>query len=166
VLGAIIQKYSGKNLLDFGNEYMFDPLNIQGGSWQRLPSGYFFAGGGIFLRPRELAKIGYMFLNNGYWGEKQVITPGWISESVQEHIMTQGRTLPLAHGYGYQWWLKDFHVKDLTYNCFLAAGWGDQYMFIIPAKELMIVFNGGNFLSAGSISPFSLVADCILVALQ
>lgn len=166
VLGAVIQKYSGKTFLDFGNEYLFDPLNIQGGLWQRLSSGYFFAGGGAFLRPRELAKIGHLFLNNGYWGEKQVITPEWISESVQKHIMTQGRTLPHAHGYGYQWWLEDFQTNDHTYNSFLAAGWGDQYMIIFPAEELMIVFNGGNFLSAGSISQISLVAEYILAALK
>lgn len=166
VLGAVIQKYSGKSLLDFGNEYLFNPLNIQGGEWQRLSAEYYFASGGIFLRPRELAKIGYLFLNNGYWNEKQIITPDWISESVQKHIITQGRTLSLANGYGYQWWLKDFQANSHTYNSFFAAGWGDQYMFIFPLEDLMIVFNGGNYLSAGSISPFSLVADYILVALQ
>ena len=166
VLGAIIQKYSGKSLLDFGNEYLFNPLNIEGGIWQRLSPDYYFASGGLFLRPRELAKIGYLFLNNGYWGEKQIITSDWISESVQKHIITQGRILPLAHGYGYQWWLVDFQANGHTYNSFLAAGWGDQYLFIFPVEELMIVFNGGNYWTAGSISPFSLVANYILVALQ
>lgn len=165
ILGAVIQKCSGKSLLDFGNEYLFDPLNMQGGLWQRLSSGYYFAGGGIFLRPRELSKIGYLFLNEGFWGEKQIITPDWISESVQKHITTQGRTLPAAHAYGYQWWLKDFQANGRTYNSFFAAGWGDQYMFVFPAEKLMIVFNGGNYLSAGSISPFSLVSE-FLAALE
>jgi CubicO group peptidase (beta-lactamase class C family) len=166
VLGAVIQKYSGKSLLDFGNEYLLNRLNIEGGQWQRLSPDYYFASGGIFLIPRELAKIGYLFLNNWYWGEKQIITTEWISESVQKHIITQGRTLPLAYGNGYQLWLEDFQANGHTYNSFLAAGWGDQYLFIFPAEELMIVFNGGKYMSAGSISPFSLVADYILVALQ
>lgn len=166
VLGAIIQKYSGKSLLEFGNEYLFDPLNIQGGLWQRLSPDYYFAAGGVFLRPRELAKIGYLFLNDGHWGEKQIITPEWISESVKKHIATQGRTLLLPHGYGYQWWLEDFQANGHTYNSFLAAGWGDQYMFIFPVEELMIVFNGGNYLRSGSISPFSLVENYILASLQ
>ncbi|HUX95961.1 MAG TPA: serine hydrolase [Bacteroidales bacterium] len=166
VLGAVIQKYSGKSLLDFGNEYLFNPLNVEGGAWQRLSPDYYFASGGIFLRPRELAKIGYLFLNNGYWGDKQIITPDWIAESVEKHIATQGRTLTLAHGYGYQWWLEDFQVNGHTYNSFLAAGWGDQYMFIFPAEDLMIVFNGGNYLKGGSISPFSLVGNYILISIQ
>ena len=166
VLGAIIEKATGMSLLDFGNEYLFDKLNIQGGVWQRLPSGYYFASGGIFLRARELAKIGYLFLNDGYWGDDQVVTPEWISESVEEHILTKGRTLPMAHGYGYQWWLEDFEANGHTYHSFFAAGWGDQYMFVFPEEDMIVVFNGGNYLSGGSISPFSLVPNFILDALQ
>jgi CubicO group peptidase (beta-lactamase class C family) len=166
IIGAVIQKYSGRSLLEFGNEYLFNPLDIQGGLWQRLSPNYFFASGGISLRPRELAKIGYLYLNNGYWGDKQIITPEWISESVRKHISTQGRTLPFAQEYGYYWWLKDFHVNSKIYKSSLAVGWGGQYMIIFPAEDLMIIFNGGNFLRAETISPISLVSDYILVALQ
>jgi CubicO group peptidase (beta-lactamase class C family) len=166
VLGAVIEKCTGKSLLDFANEYLFIPLNVEGGVWQRLPGGYFFASGGLFLRPRELGKIGQLFLNNGYWGDHQVISKEWIAESVYEHINTQGRTLPQADSYGYQWWIMDFHANNRTYSSFLAAGWGDQYMFVFPEEEMIIVFNCGNFLSFGGISPFSLVENYILEFIQ
>ena len=166
VLGAIIQKYAEMSLLDFGNEYLFDPLNIQGGLWQRMGNDYFFASGGIFLRPRELAKIGYLFLNNGYWGDHQVISEEWIMESVIEHIETKGKTLPSAHAYGYQWWRQNFQLSGWTYSTFFAAGWGGQYMFVFPDQEMIVVFNGGNYLSNGSISPFSLVENYILESLH
>ncbi|MFC2086138.1 serine hydrolase domain-containing protein [Bacteroidota bacterium] len=165
VLGAVVEKATGMSLLDFGNDYLFDPLNIEGGSWQRLPSGYFFASGGIYLRPRELAKIGYLFLHNGYWGDVQIVTEDWIAESVDDHIETHGRTLPTATGYGYQWWLQDFHTGGHTYECFFAAGWGEQYMFVFPELEMIVVFNGGNYLSGGSISIFSLLENYILESL-
>jgi len=165
VLGAIIEKATGISFLDFGNEYLFDPLNIEGGAWQRFPSGYYFASGGIFFRPRELAKIGFLFLNNGYWENHQVVTEEWISESISEHIITQGRTLPLADGYGYQWWLQDYYVNEIVYESFMAAGWGDQYMIIFPEQNLLVLFNGGNYWSSGSISPFDLVEDYVLRAL-
>jgi CubicO group peptidase (beta-lactamase class C family) len=166
VLGAIIEKYTGMSLLEFGNKYLFDPLNIEEVEWRRMPSDYYFASSGLSLSPRELAKIGYIFLNNGYWGNDQIINPDWITESVQEHIETQGRTLPLAYGYGYQWWLEDFQANDHTYNSYFAAGWGDQYMFIFPGEKLIIVFTGGNYLKGGKISPFSIVPDYILSALE
>lgn len=165
VLGAVIEKFTGMSLLDFGNSYLFDPLNIEGGLWQRLPSGYFFASGGLFLRPRELAKTGYLFLNKGYWGDHQVVTEDWISGSVARHIDTEGRTLPMADNYGYQWWIMDFNANGQVYNTFFAAGWGDQYMFVFPEQEMIILFNCGNYLSYGNISPFNLVEDYILDAL-
>ncbi len=62
VLGAVIEKETGMSLLDFANEYLFEPLNIQGGLWEQMAGGYYFASGGIYLRPRELTKIGYLFL--------------------------------------------------------------------------------------------------------
>ncbi len=165
VIGAVIQKYTDMSLLDFGNECLFDALNIQGGTWQILPGNYFFASGGISLRPRGLAKIGSLFLNKGYWKEKQIITEEWISESVTEHITTEGRTLPWAHAYGYQWWIQNFQSNRHTYKSFLAAGWGDQYMIIFEEENMIVIFNCGNYLSGGPISPISLVEDYILDAL-
>ena len=166
VLGAVVQKAAGMSLLDFGNQMLLDPLNIQGGVWQRIAGGYYFASGGIFLRPRELAKIGFLFLNDGYWGDHQVITREWIDASTQEHIATGGKILSWAHAYGYQWWHTDFHVSGEVYPCFHAAGWGDQYMFIFPDLDLITVINGGNYSSSGSFSIPFLMEEFILASVQ
>jgi len=166
ILGAIVEQYTGMSLLDFGNQYLFDPLEVQGGSWQGMAGGLIFASGGLFLRPRELAKIGYIFLNDGYWKDTQVVNEQWIEESTTGHILTKGRTLPLATSYGYQWWVMNFNNGNITYPCFFAAGWGDQYMFVFPGQDMIVVFNGGNYLRSGSISQFSLVRDYILEALD
>jgi CubicO group peptidase (beta-lactamase class C family) len=166
VLGAIIEKYTGMSLLEFGNRYLFDPLNVSGGIWQRMGGGLYFASGGVFLRPRELAKIGFLFINDGYWKEKQIVSEEWIDDSATGHILTLGRTLPSAHAYGYQWWIMDFHAGNKTWPCFFAAGWGDQYMFIFPGQEMIVVFNGGNYLRSGSVFPFDLVEDYILRAVE
>lgn len=164
VLGAVIEEYTGRSLLEFGNMYLFDPLDVSGGIWQRMGGGLFFASGGIFLRPRELAKIGYLFINGGYWNDKQVVSQDWIDDSTNGHILTGGRTIAAAQSYGYQWWIIDFHANNKTYPCCMAAGWGDQYMLVFPGQEMIIIFNGGNYLRSGSISPFDLVEDYILRA--
>lgn len=162
VLGAVIEKVSGMSLLNFANEYLFDPLNIEGGSWKQLPSGLYFASGGISLIPRDLAKIGQLFLNGGYWGDHQIVTEAWIDDSVEEHIAT----ISAGTSYGYQWWLKNFHVNGQTYRTYYASGWGDQFMFVFPEQEMIIVINGGNYLSGGSIPLFSLIENFILESLQ
>lgn len=165
VLGVVIERTTGMGLLEFGNQYLFGPLNVQGGIWERMGGGYMFASGGIYLRPRELAKIGSLFLNDGYWGTEQVITADWIAASSAEYIETDD-LIPQAHAYGYQWWMMDFQANERTYNCFFAAGWGDQYMFIFPDLDMMVVVNSGNFLSYGGVSVFGLMEDFILHSLQ
>ena len=165
ILGAIIEVKTGMDLLDFANEYFFDPLEVSGGLWQRMGGGLMFASGGVFLRPRELAKIGHIYINGGYWGDRQLVTTDWIDASVSRHIATSGKTLPWATHYGYQWWLKDCYYEGSTFPCFLAAGWGGQYMFVFPDHQLVVVTNAGNYLRSGSLNEFELVEDYILSAL-
>ena len=164
VLGAVIERKTGKRLLDYGNEVLFDPLNIQGGLWETMAGGYMFASGGLYLRPRELSKIGFLFLNDGYWENTQIITEDWIDESSRSYIETD-ELIPEADSYGYQWWIMDFQVNSKTYDCFFAAGWGDQFMFIFPDQEMIVTINCGNYHQYGRISIFELVEDYILEAL-
>ena len=74
ILGAIVEEKTEMSLLDFANQYFFEPLDVSGGLWQRIGGDLFFASGGIFLRPRELAKIGYVYLNNGYWRDEYIVS--------------------------------------------------------------------------------------------
>ncbi|MBU8891527.1 MAG: beta-lactamase family protein [Bacteroidales bacterium] len=164
VLGRIVEKASGMSLIDFGNQYLFDPLNCQGGLWESFSSGLLFASGGLYLRPRELMKIGYLFLNNGMWGTQQFLSEDWINESKYPYISTATSFYPGY--YGYQWWIRDFHAEGNTYSCFYAAGWGEQYMFIFPEQDLIIEFNCGNYYNSARISPFDLVEDYILEAIK
>jgi len=164
VLGAVIEKETGMSLLDFANESLFEPLNVQGGLWEKMASGYYFASGGLFLRPRELTKIGYLFLNDGYWDDTQIITEEWINGSIAPHIQTDD-LIPRSDSYGYQWWIMDFYANDQTYECFCAAGWGDQYMFIFPDQEMIITINSGNYSGAVNMSIFAFVEEHILPGL-
>ena len=129
-----------------------------------MEGGYYFASGGIYLRPRELTKIGYLFLNEGSWDNSQIITREWISESITPHIQTDD-LIPRSDSYGYQWWIMDFFANNQTYECFFAAGAGDQYMFIFPDQEMIITINSGNFAGDAKMSIFGFVENRILPAL-
>lgn len=164
VVATIIEKESGMQFFDYANEYFFDAMNIQGGKWIMLNKGLPMASGGLYLRARELCKIGLLFLNDGMWQEKQYITSEWINDSQYAYIASTGYLPNTA--YGYQWWITHFTAKGTSYKCFFAAGWGDQYLFIIPELEMIIEFNGGNYLNTGSISPINLVTNYILKAVN
>ena len=150
--------------MKFANEYLFDPLNVQGGLWEKMAGGYYFASGGIYLRPWELTKIGYLFLNEGSWDNIQIITKEWISESITPHIQT-GELIPQSDSYGYQWWIMNFFANNQSYKCFFAAGWGDQFMFIFPDQDMIITINSGNFAGAVNMSIFAFVQNHILPGL-
>jgi CubicO group peptidase (beta-lactamase class C family) len=164
VLAAIVARAAKMKFLDFANANLFDLLHTQGGIWQSFSSGDTFASGGLFLRARELAKIGRLFLDGGAWQGQPLISADWIARSQQEHVATSG--FPFAQAYGYLWWIRNFMAGGTAHKCFFAAGWGDQYMFILPDLDMIIVFNCGNYAVNARISPLDLVEDYILAAVR
>jgi len=164
LLGAIIEKATGMGLLDFANQFLFEPLGTEGGVWESFPSGGLFASGGLHLRAREWLKIGTLMLNEGHWAGKPILGADWVQDSVQRACSTPGD--PHASGYGYQWWLGGVRVNNHTWPCFYAAGWGDQYLFILPDFDMIMVINCGNFSWQPRISPFDLVQEYMVRALE
>lgn len=165
VLAAILEKVTGKKFLDYANENLFDPLRSEGGVWTSSHSGLTLASSGLYFKARELTKIGLLFLNNGRWEGNEIITPEWIELSQQEYINTNNAFFQNS-SYGYQWWNTHFTVNGLSHKCFFAAGWGDQFMFIIPSLDMIIEFNSGNYDGTSRISPFDLLSNYILKAIK
>lgn len=165
LLGGIIRRASEYSLANFAEQYLFGPLNIEEYSWERLSMGEYFASGGLYMRPRDLAKIGYLFLNEGFWQGKHILDQNWIRDS--QLIQVEATSTPWARGYGYQWWITDFNSAGKTYHSFFAAGWGDQHLFIFPAQNMIVLFNGGNYFSSLSrYYSYTLVESYILAAMS
>ena len=162
VLAEIIRQKSKLNLLQFAEKYLFQPLGITQYEWQKIRGEYYFASGGLNLRPRDMAKIGFLFLNDGKWDENQILSQQWIDASKQSYINPQ---VGFADGYGYQWWIGSAVVGEDIINYFFAAGLGEQYMFVIPSLDLIIIFNCGYFGVPVTISPFQLIEDYIAPSL-
>ncbi|MFZ6010335.1 MAG: serine hydrolase domain-containing protein [Bacteroidota bacterium] len=96
--------------------------------------------GDIFLRPRDMLKFGLMYQQQGVWRGKQIVPKSWIKESTTKKIDLQS-----GLGYGYFWWTKQFQWKEKTIDSYFAWGYGGQYIFVVPALELVVVFNGTNW---------------------
>ena len=165
VLSAIIEKVTGMRFLDYANSELFDQLRSEGGVWSAIHNGLTFASGGLYFKTRELSKIGLLFLNDGQFEGNEIITPEWISLSQQEYIDTNNAFF-MNSSYGYQWWNTHFTVNGVSQKCFFAAGWGGQYMFIIPGLDLIIEFNSGDYFGTSRVSPFDLLNNYILKAIK
>ncbi|MGA2802418.1 MAG: serine hydrolase [Verrucomicrobiota bacterium] len=145
MLGEIIYKASGLRADKFAGRYLFSPLGITNYSWGKAPNGVVNTLGGLSLRPRDMAKIGCLFLNGGRWQGKQIVSEKWVVESTKQQIgASQLPTWFLADGYGYQWWLGSFHVRGQTVESYSARGRGGQFIIIFPTLQMVAVFTGWN----------------------
>ncbi len=144
-LGEIIHKVSGMRADKFAERYLFTPLGISDYFWWSYPNGTVQTGGGLVLRPRDMAKIGYLFLNGGRWQGKQIVSEEWVKESTKQHV--GAGLLPAsepANGYGYQWWLGSFRVRGRVVRGYSAQGLGGQFIFVFPDLQMVAVFTGWN----------------------
>jgi CubicO group peptidase (beta-lactamase class C family) len=136
-LAAIIQKTTGKPLLEYAAEKLFAPLGITDYSWLADAQGRNFGNSWLRLRPLDMAKFGYLYLQKGLWQGQQVISPDWVEKSTHKHIETRGLMNSAEDdGYGYYWWVNSF-------GGYSAHGFAGQFIFVVPAANLVAVFTGG-----------------------
>jgi CubicO group peptidase (beta-lactamase class C family) len=162
VLAEMIRLQSEKNLLDFAAAYLFEPLGINEYHWEKLTREYYFASGGLSLRPRDMAKIGSLFLNNGTWQGRQIINEEWIEASTKSYVVPN---INITSGYGFQWWVESANVNGNQIDYFMSAGYGEQYMAVVPALDLIIIINGGYFKVPTTISMNQLMDGYIVYSL-
>jgi CubicO group peptidase (beta-lactamase class C family) len=138
VLGEIIKEASGLKPDEFAAKFLFDPLRIQDHKWFIYPNGTIDTGGGLFLRSRDMAKIGYMMLKKGRWNGKQIVSEEWVKESTIAHVRKNGK-VTMGSEYGYQWHYGELSIGNQNIESFFAQGLGGQYIFIIPSIDMVVV---------------------------
>jgi len=129
VLAEILRRATGETPLEYAKEKIFDKIGIKTYTWRSDPSGTQYGGFGLSLRPRDLARFGYLYMKKGKWGEVSVVPEAWIDESVKARVKT-----PWPDGdYGYHCWIPRF-------GGFAARGHDGQTMYVFPDKDLIVVF--------------------------
>jgi CubicO group peptidase (beta-lactamase class C family) len=134
LLSAIIQKATGMKTLEFAEEHLFSYLGITDLRWPANPQGITIGWGEMQLKPRDMAKIGYMMLKGGIWKSKQIVSHNWVKESTRAHIEAGG------YQYGYQWWRGKTIANNQVIDAFWAWGHGGQFIFVLPELDLVVVF--------------------------
>ncbi len=129
VLSAIVQKATGERVDSFALQNLFTPLGIEEYYWPIDNEGVAYGGSGVRLRPRDMARFGYLYLKNGVWEDEQLIPEAWVKKSQQKLI--KRRYIPDSY-YGYQFWVSD-------YGAYSAVGFGGQWITIVPEHNLVMV---------------------------
>ena len=129
LLGDIIEQATGESVLVFARKYLFDPLGIGDIYWSMADWNNYHTDGGLYMVPRDMARLGYLMLKGGLWDGVQMLSPDWLSEATMAHYQTHG-----TYGYGYQWWM--LPVSGI----FAATGHYDQAIYVVPDADLVVVF--------------------------
>ncbi len=129
LLSAILTRTTGNSTLNFAKKYLFEPVNVTKVYWPIDPQRIYYGGQDIRLIPPDMAKLGYLFLNNGTWNGEQVVSKEWVQNSTQTSFSFNAN-----EGYGYQWWT----YKLL--NAYFAWGNFEQRIIILPDPDLVVVF--------------------------
>jgi CubicO group peptidase (beta-lactamase class C family) len=146
-LSPILVKTTNMSLLDFAKKHLFGPMGISEFTWDfyiyppfdKKP--YYPAGLGISLKPRDMAKFGYLYLNNGTWNGKQIVPSDFVKESTQKQIKTDELEGSEYLDFGYLWW----EEKIQKYPVYIAWGWGGQIILVFPDLDMVLVMtSGGN----------------------
>jgi CubicO group peptidase (beta-lactamase class C family) len=144
LLGQLVRISSGIDVDVFSGEYLFDPLGITDYQWQRLYlSGIIATHGDVYICPRDMAKFGFLYLNNGVWNGNQIVSADLVDRSIQEYV-----ALPFvywADAYGYLWWKVNYYYNNQVIESIKAMGWGGQEIIIFPQLNMVIVFTGANY---------------------
>lgn len=136
LLAHIFQKETGQDIDAYGEKYLFAPLGIKH-YWKRTYLGVADTEGGLYLDGGDLAKIGYLYLRNGMWGGKQIVSREWVKESLAPNVAAGG-----GFRYGFSWWLYPLDGKYV----WMGRGFGGQRLMLFPDDDLVAVLTGWEVL--------------------
>jgi CubicO group peptidase (beta-lactamase class C family) len=168
LLSGILTRAAGVPTLIFANQYLFEPLGITVRAWPKDPQGYYAGHGDLGLRPRDMAKFGYLYLNEGRLdavrpgsqravrpGSQRAVRPGsqhavqivpaeWVTASFQAYSVSPYGSLGYFRNirYGYLWWIADVG----PYQVYFAWGHGGQYIVLVPELDLIVVSSADAFI--------------------
>jgi CubicO group peptidase (beta-lactamase class C family) len=148
LLSAIITKLTGMDARDYAKAKLFAPLGISTSNWLRDPQLLAIGGFGLAMLPRDMAKIGYLYLRNGEWKDKRLLPPAWIDKVTHATVDMKRSVEPDLRYSNSFWALPNKQV-------YMAVGYHCQLIMVFPELDIVAVTTARDF------CPFSKLADYI-----
>jgi CubicO group peptidase (beta-lactamase class C family) len=133
LLSAILSKVTRRSARDYAEEKLFGPLGIDDVQWRSDPQQVSAGGAGLYLQPRDMARLGRLWLQDGVWKGKRLLPAGWIDQARHAKVdMGQGPELR----YGNLFW--SLPARDV----FMSVGYDRQLIVVMPKIDVVAVFTG------------------------
>ena len=135
LLSAVLAKKTGRDTVDYAKQKLFAPLGISDVAWRNDPQGISIGGYGLFLQPRDMAKIGYLYLHRGQWAGQQVVPAAYV-DRVRHASVDMGFGTTPSFRYASGWWT----IPDK--RVFMAVGYQRQLIVVLPDVDMVVVTTG------------------------
>ncbi len=142
VLDVLVERLTGKPFLEYLKDKMLRELGFSEDAWcVNAPEGISWGGSGVMCTPRDLAKLGLVFLNRGKIGDRQYISSEYIDMATSKQIDNNrtGYIDDCINGYGY-----GFYIWRVWRNAYTMWGMGGQYALCVPEKDMLFVITADN----------------------
>ena len=141
---AIIQKTTGLSMAEFAEQYLFGPLGIREYYWYKSRMGITGGMGNLYITNLAFAKLGQLVLQEGKWGDQQVVSSKWIDQMTSPWIEVTENG-PVADAYGYFWYLNHKDIAGERIDYFFATGNGGNKVYVVPVKEMVISVQSSSY---------------------
>jgi CubicO group peptidase (beta-lactamase class C family) len=158
LLSAVIQLTTGQTAQAYAQEHLFGPLGMRPGDtrWETDRGGFSIGGWGLYMTPRDMAKLGYLYLKEGIWDGQSIVPAAWVRASVEPRVAVDDAQEPWGLHYGYGWWVHEL-------GAYAAHGRAGQFIFVLPDLDMLVVFTS-ELEGADFVQPELLLRDYIIPA--
>ena len=140
LLSAILTRATSRSTHQFAVETLAKPIGITLARWTRDPQGIYFGGNEMLMTPRQMIRLGELYLNRGRAGAQQIVPAGWVEESCTPRTRSRWDA---DREYGYGWWIQEFGGHRA---CF-AWGFGGQYIMVFRDLDLVVAIASSTAVS-------------------
>jgi len=135
LLAGLLESATERPVLDFAIDHLFEPLDFGNVLWESAPNGAVAGQGFLSLCGRDMLKLGQLFLDDGVWRGRRIVSEQWVRAATECRVELPGDNHP---GYGYQWWTGPFTVDSKSIACFFASGNGGNKIFVLPSLDMVV----------------------------
>ena len=146
LVGGVVRNSTNAWVPEFFEENLARPLQFHTYHMNLTPTGEAYMGGGLSIRPRDEIKLGQLYLSDGMWNGRRIVSSAWVHDSIVPHSnFTPQIDIDVDHQYGYGWHINPLKTPTHTYRSFSAGGNGGQIVIVIPELDIVVAFNGGSY---------------------
>lgn len=138
MLSAIVQKVTGKTVLEYLKPRLFEPLGIKKPRWDTSPQGVSIGGYGLFVRTEDIAKFGQLYLQKGKWNGKQILPAAWVEQATSKQVSNgSDPDRDWDQGYGFQFW-------RCRHGAYRGDGKDGQFCIVLPEQDAVIAITANT----------------------